>query len=124
MKRYTSLLLCIPIVLLVAGCEPDDDEVRGELPVTPAATTLTGDEKTVILTADVTVNGAAPEPIVYPLEWSVSAPGVGRIVTQSADKAAYTHTAASAAVNTVTVRDGLGREGLATIAWEPGTGTE
>jgi hypothetical protein len=91
MKRHRMVLCLLPLMLLCAGCEPDDDEVRGELPVTPATTTLTGDEKTVILTADVTVNGADPEPIVYPLEWSVGDPSNGSVAAQSANSAVYSH---------------------------------
>jgi PBP1b-binding outer membrane lipoprotein LpoB len=120
MNRHISILL-LPLTLLFAGCEPDDDEVRGELPVTPAAATLTGDEKTVTLTADVTVDGADPEPIVYPLEWSVSDPGVGRVAAQSANSAVYvqSHPGTRATSNIIMVRDGLAREGLATVYWEP-----
>jgi PBP1b-binding outer membrane lipoprotein LpoB len=119
MKRYRLVLLLLPLMLLCAGCEPDDDEVRGELEVTPATTTLTGDEKTVILTADVTVDGADPEPIVYPLEWSVSAPSVGSVAAQSANSAVYTHVSEENSANIITVRDQLAREGLATVYWEP-----
>jgi hypothetical protein len=114
------MVLCLlPLMLLCAGCEPDDDEVRGELPVTPATTTLTGDEKTVILTADVTVNGADPEPIVYPLEWSVGDPSIGSVAAQSANSAVYSHLSEESRANIVTVRDQLAREGLATVYWEP-----
>lgn len=119
MKRYTMSLLLLPLLLLGSGCEPSDNEVRGELNVTPAATTLTGDERTVILEADVGVNGYNPEPIVYPLKWTVSNPIIGRIAAQSATKAAYTHTGWSTGSNIITVRDQLGREGMSTVNWEP-----
>ncbi|AKJ64830.1 hypothetical protein [Kiritimatiella glycovorans] len=118
MKRHHLILIILPLILLCAGCEPDDDEVRGELPVTPATTTLTGDEKTVILTADVSIGDTNPEPIVYPLEWSVSDSSMGSIVAQSADKATYTHTSRGTGGNTIMVRDGLAREGLATVFWD------
>ncbi len=121
MKRYFAMLLFLPLILLVTGCEPDDDDVRGELPVTPATTTLTGEEKTVILTADVTVDGTDHESIVYPLEWSVSDPAAGSIAAQSANSAVYTHLSEQSSINIVTVRDQLAREGLATIVWEPET---
>jgi hypothetical protein len=111
--------LAVGALLITIGCEPDDDDVRGELPVTPATTTLTGDEKTVILTADVTVGGADPEPIVYPLEWSVSDPSVGSVAAQSANSAVYTHVSEENSANIITVRDQLAREGLATVYWEP-----
>lgn len=120
MKHCCACILPVFLMLIVAGCEPDDDDVRGELAVTPAATTLTGDERTVILEADVGVNGAAPEPIVYPLEWTVSDPAVGQVVAQSANKAAYTHTGRRPGSNIIIVRDQFGREGLATVHWEPG----
>lgn len=119
MKRYRPILLWLPLALLCAGCEPDDKEVRGELPVTPATTTLTGDENTVILTADVAVGGTDPELLVYPLEWSVSNPAVGHIAARSANSAVYTHISQETASNIITVRDGLAREGLATVAWAP-----
>jgi hypothetical protein len=126
MKRSRLILFVLPLMLLCAGCEPDDDEVRGELPVTPATTTLTDDEKTVILTADVTVNGVDPEPIVYPLEWSVSDPTVGSVAAQSAYSAVYTqiYAGTNATSNIITVRDGLAREGLATVYWEPASTNE
>jgi len=116
MKKHPALLL-IPLMLL-SGCEPGDDEVRGEIPVTPASTTLSGDEKTVILTADLSVGDADPEPIVYPLEWSVSDPAMGRIVAQSGNKASYTHTSQGTGANTIVVRDQMAREGLATVFWD------
>jgi len=39
----------------------------------------------------VTVNGADPEPIVYPLEWSVGDPSNGSVAAQSANSAVYSH---------------------------------
>ncbi len=119
MKSYLAILLLLPLILFCTGCDPSDDGVRGELDVTPAAATLTGDEKSVILTANVADNGDAPEPIVYPLEWSVTDPAVGHVAAQSAAKAVYTHTGRSPGSNVILVRDSFGREGLATVFWEP-----
>jgi PBP1b-binding outer membrane lipoprotein LpoB len=120
MKRYCKILLpLLPLALLFAGCEPDENDVRGELPVTPASTTLRGDQDTVILTADVSVGGANPDPIVYPLKWSVSNPAAGYIAALSANSAAYTHVSRKTTSNVITVRDGLARKGVATVHWSP-----
>jgi len=121
MKVISAILTILPVVLLCSGCEPSADDVRGELEVTPATTTLTGDEKMVILTANVAGNGDAPESIVYPLKWTVSDPTVGHVAVQSANSAVYTQTYSGTHATTtiITVRDGLAREGLATVLWQP-----
>jgi hypothetical protein len=119
MKSHLAILLLLPPILLCTGCEPSDDDVRGELDVTPAATILTGDERTVILTAHVVSEGTTPEPIIYPLEWSVTVPADGHVAAQSAAKAVYTHTGRRSGSNVILVRDQLGREGLASVSWEP-----
>ncbi len=119
-KRGLGIPLFMLTACLLAGCEPSDDEVRGELDVSPSSTSLEGETKSVILTADVSTGGATtPEVIVYPLNWSVDAADVGEITSQSADKAVYTHVSTNAGSNVITVRDQLGREGLATVHWQP-----
>lgn len=116
MKRFGLLCAGLLLALGLAGCEPDDDDVRGELEVEPASTWLEGEEGSVMLTASV---GEETEPIVYPLEWSVSNPSVGRIVSQSADRAVYAYDRPVEVLNVVTVRDQLGREGIAMVGWKP-----
>jgi hypothetical protein len=121
MKRLGRTCAGLLLALGLVGCEPDDGEVRGELEVTPSDSDLTGGTKGVVLTAEV---GDGAEPIVYPLEWSVAFAHVGRIASQSANKAAYLHISTNAGGNVVSVRDRLGREGLAVVNWEPAEGEE
>lgn len=116
MKRFGRLFAGLLLALGLAGCEPDDDDVLGELEVTPANTDLTGVTKGIVLTA---VVGDNADPSIYPLEWSVAYPFVGHVVAQSAASAAYLHTSPRAGENVITVRDQLGREGIAVVNWEP-----
>ena len=115
---YVTFLLLIP-ALFITGCESNDESVFGDIEVTPASTSLTGDERSVTLTADVSTgnDGSEPEPIVYPLTWSVADSSLGTIISQAANKAVYKHTASTSGSNVIIVRDNLNREGLATVSW-------
>ena len=104
------------LALGLLGCEASDDDVRGELDVLPTDTDLTGVTKGIVLTA---VVGDTADPSLYPLEWSVAYPYVGHVIAQSANSAAYLHTSPHAGGNAITVRDQLGREGIAVVNWEP-----
>lgn len=116
MKRFGLLCAGLLLALGLAGCEPDDDDVRGELEVVPSDTDLTGGTKGIVLTA---VVGEDTNPIIYPLEWSVAYPYIGDVVAQSAASAVYLHTSPYAGGNVITVRDQIGREGIAVVNWEP-----
>jgi hypothetical protein len=52
--------------------------------------------------------------LLYPLEWSVSEPANGRIISTAGNTAVY-YADVGAGKNVVTVRDQDDREGLATI---------
>ncbi len=117
MNRFGRWCAGLLLALGMVGCEASNDDMRGELEVEPASTWLEGEEGSVMLTA---VVGKDIEPIVYPLEWSVSNPSVGRIVSQSADKAVYAYYHPVEVMNVVTVRDQLGRKGIAMVVWKPG----
>jgi hypothetical protein len=122
MKRWQGWCCGTLLALGLLGCGPDDGDVRGELEVVPASTVLVGEhEESVILTV---VVGEGTEAIVYPLEWSVSNPAIGRIVSQSADKAVYAIYRAVEAGNAITVRDQIGREGIALVSWKPNEDTD
>ncbi|NCC52177.1 MAG: hypothetical protein EOM20_13300 [Spartobacteria bacterium] len=119
MKITVLTLACLLCLFLGAGCEPDDDDKRGEIEITPAVVVLAENEKSVVLTAVVSAEGNAAAPNVYPLTWSVTEPDVGVIVVESANKAVYTHAAKDSGGNIIMVRDRLAREGLATVYWNP-----
>jgi hypothetical protein len=119
MIRIKKFVPALALAALLAGCEAEDDQVRGELTVQPASTELAGEQKVLLLTTEIPSDDAGVDPVVYPLEWSVSDPAVGRISAQSADSAVYTHTGSEAGSNAILVRDRLGREGLATVVWTP-----
>lgn len=116
MKRFGRLGAGLLLALGLLGCEADDDDVRGELKIVPSATDLSGVTKGLVLTA---VVGENADPTIYPLEWGVAYPYVGHVVAQSADSAAYLHTSPYAGGNVITVRDQIGREGVAVVNWEP-----
>lgn len=117
MKRFGLLCSGLLLALGLLGCGPDDGDVRGDLEVVPAATWLVGEhEGSVILTA---VVGEGIEANAYPLEWTVKNPTIGYIASQSADKAVYMMYRPIMAGNAITVRDQLGREGIALVSWKP-----
>jgi hypothetical protein len=118
MKRFPYIFTLLSLVFLFTGCSLDDDEVRGGLVISPPTTTLGGGERTVLLSADAERIAGDPEPIVYPLEWSVADPTVGSIQAQAGNQASYEHHRTDTDANTVLVRDQLGREGLATVFYD------
>jgi hypothetical protein len=100
------------------GCETA--ERRRSLEVTPQWTEVTRAGHRVVLTAAVPVQvddeGFTNQvsQLLYPLEWTVSEPANGRIISTAGDTAVY-HADVGDGKNVVTVRDQANREGLANI---------
>jgi len=90
------------------GCEPA--EGLDGLTVEPSEATLTPGSNTVIFTAVL----HATNELSLPLEWRVSDPSLGSIVSQSGYTAVYQSTGRNGN-NVVTARDQYGNEGSATV---------
>ena len=117
---------------LLAGCEAYSSDNR-EITITPRTVALTNDVNwSVTFTADVggggtnmslkassSTNGlpvaADNDRLYYPLEWSVSDPNLGVIVSSTGNSAVYRSFANRAGLNIVTCRDQSEREGLASV---------
>lgn len=120
MKTKLGLYLLATVMLLMAGCDlSDDDTVLDQLPVDPPSAILSGWPASVILTADVSTGGntGTVDMVIYPLEWEVSDPSIGRIAARSANQAVYVQQARRSSLNVITVKDQMGRRGVATVEW-------
>lgn len=112
MKRRGLLagaLVCALALTLASGCE--DAETGSGLTLTPASSELTGPGATVLLTASMPDEG---DEVILPLTWSVSNPSLGGILRSAGYTAVY-ESNGRIGQNVVICRDGLGREGLASV---------
>ena len=92
-----------------------------EIPITPASVQLTNDFGWVVTfraNEFVSTNEAvdAVTNLFYPLEWSVSNPGLGIILSSTGDSAIYQSFPGVVGANVVICRDQSGREGQAAVA--------
>jgi len=115
MLAGVATLLLVSVALM--GCE--STERRRSLVVTPnwGEAGRAGDRvvltASVLPTEDASISNQVSE-LLYPLEWSVSEPANGRIISTAGNTAVY-YADVGAGNNVVTVRDQGDREGLATI---------
>jgi hypothetical protein len=114
--RFMAVIFASVVLL---GCE--ETQEQRELTVTPNAAALSQAGDRVVLTASVPDVSAAvtnsPSGLLYPLEWRVTDPVMGRIISTTANVAVYQCDIAGG-VNLVIVRDRSDREGLANINWD------
>jgi len=135
--RLVSLVSAAVVVAVLAGCETSD-EWDTSLTVSPSAVT----SQTYPETVTFTVSGLSTPPttnatselmnaelgtLSMPLTWAVSNPLLGGITTSSGNQAVYTRTRRTG-INTITVQDQYGAQGIATVTQEslsttPSTGT-
>ena len=122
-KRMMPLALIAGCIL--TACEESNHGNSGEIPVYPSHVDLMGVTNMVTFTADVSISGtdtngsSITESIAYPLEWSVERPSMGSMVSHSGNQAVYVHVYGNLGANVITVRDGYGREGIATVSMLP-----
>ena len=90
-----------------------------EIPITPASVQLTNDVNwAVTFRANEAVSTNETDTLAdlfYPLEWSVSDPSLGIILSSTGDSAIYRSFAGAAGANIVHCRDQSGREGQAVV---------
>ncbi len=109
--RRLHLLLAISMVGVLSGCESTTRQMTLEL--TPPSATLVP-EGSVLFTARVPDAERETREIFLPLVWSVSDTGLGWIVNAAGSSAVYV-AGTGEGVNTVTVRDQSGAEGIASV---------
>jgi len=115
--RLVGVATLILVAVALMGCEKT--ERRRSLDVTPQWTEVTRAGHRVVLTASVTptsdpaISNQVSE-LLYPLEWFVTEPANGRIISTAGNTAVY-HADNGAGKNVVIVRDQGNREGLANI---------
>jgi len=122
-RLVTSCGLTITILLLVIwlvtpGCETREEANAEVLSVKPSEVVLSGGGNTVTFVVDAMVrdyNGAPVRSVNLPLRWEVSNTALGIIVAHQGYSAIYARTSGSG-VNVITVRDGSGAEGVATVS--------
>ena len=115
---WTGITAVLVVAAVLMGCETA--ERRRSLEVTPAVADVSRAGDRVVLTASVPaqVDGDGftnqVSELLYPLEWTVSEPANGRIISTAGDTAVY-YADIGDGRNVVTVRDQAHREGLANI---------
>ncbi len=113
------LLMIVIAVAFVTGCEDASTE-SGQITLVPGGITVTNDRITVITFRAGDVSDDPDTVFVstnffYPLEWSVSDPSLGNIISSSAASAIYQTVAGRSGANVVTVRDQIGQIGQAAV---------
>ena len=125
------MVLGVAAVWMLAGCEANSSADR-EIDITPKSVGLTnaaywtvtffadgsGDSTNMSVKATTTNDlptAADNDRLYYPLEWSVSNPYLGMILSSTGNSAVYQSNARVAGVNIVTCRDQSGREGQASV---------
>lgn len=110
-KHVFCAVACSVAVVMLAGCE--DASTKVVIVVTPAdaAVDVRG---AVTLSASVPAAEAETRNLYYPLVWTVSNPEIGGLRDVAGNSAVY-FAGNVAGVNTVTVRDQAGAEGIASV---------
>jgi hypothetical protein len=108
-----AILALVSSMIMWAGCEESTTEVT--INITPPSATVSNWPAVITFTASLSgstaTNGGG---LFHPLEWQISDPGVGRILQTAGDSAVY-EAIAGPGVNTITVRDQAGYEGVASV---------
>ena len=110
-----SVLLSVALVgLLLLGCESTTTDTG--ITVAPSTATISGPSTGVVFTASCSGTGTngINKDLYLPLEWSVSNPSLGNIMSSVGFTAIYESTGAKGR-NAITVRDQGGAEGVALV---------
>lgn len=112
LKRYSFLLAALVAVAAVnMGCESTETtESAITVIVEPEGGVLVGKNATATLAAD----SSSTESLVLPLEWSVSEGSLGAITKSGGLSAVYVSNGREGA-NTISVKDRIGRKGVAAV---------
>jgi len=101
------------MLLWGVGCEKSPTSIS--IDITPPSATMTYWPAATTFTASLSSAGTnGPRQLYYPLEWSMSDPGLGRFLETAGNTAIY-EAIAGPGVNTITVHDQAGSEGTAAI---------
>lgn len=109
-STWMGALVLAGWMVAMTGCE-DAETASAALSLSPPDAELTGRGATQVFTASVTVE---EEDVYLPLQWSVSNPSLGGILSSSGMSAVY-ESNGTIGQNVVICRDALGREGLAAV---------
>lgn len=117
MKTFSGWrTICLLVVFMVVGgaCERTHTDlglsVVADIPAGGIVKT-----SAVLLTASIPDGDAETRELYYPLEWTVSHPGLGFIRDAAGDSAVYESTSDEGA-NSVVVRDQIGAEGVVALS--------
>ncbi len=111
MKTANTIMGLLIVVLFATGCEKTTTRAVIEVSPDAAAVDIRG---AVTFTASIPEAERETRQLYYPLEWQVSNPGLGSVRQTAGDTAVYV-AGDSEGVNTITVRDQAGAEGVAAI---------
>ena len=102
----------VSTMLLWVGCE--DSPTDNTITVSPASVSVTNNY---VITFTAALPGSnATRRLYFPLEWSVSNPALGQVLSSTGNTAIYGAVAGQSGANVITVRDQAGSEGSAAIA--------
>ncbi len=117
LKYYGLLLATLAVVAAVnMGCESTETtESAITVTVEPAGGVLVGRNATATLTASIMIaDSNSTESLVLPLEWNVSEGSLGAITKSGGLSAVYVSNGREGA-NTISVKDRIGRKGVAAV---------
>jgi hypothetical protein len=109
-----AILALVSSMIMWVGCEKSTTDVS--INITPQSETVSNWPVVVTFTASLpgSTDTNSSRSLFHPLEWQISDPGLGRILRTAGDSAVY-EAIAGPGVNTITVRDQAGYEGVAAI---------
>ena len=115
MKRLLLISAAAGVSLLVMVCAGCEKTTTGIVIVLTPPDADIDVSSAVTFTASIPAADSATRTLYYPLEWSVSKTGLGTIQQSAGNTAVYV-AGKTEGVNTVTVRDQMGAEGVASVS--------
>ncbi len=108
-----AVLALVSSMIMWVGCEESSTEVT--INITPPGATVSNWSVVTFVASLPNASTNDSRKLFYPLEWQLSNPGLGRFLETAGDSAVY-EAIAGPGVNTITVRDQAGSEGVASVA--------
>ncbi len=114
MKKLQWFSMAVVLSVLALGVWSGCEQAEGldGLSVSPSTVTLGGASNNVTTVA---FTASISSPLALPMEWRVSNPGLGLIVSHSGTNAIYKANKGAKGDNIVTARDQYGNEGSAVV---------